>query len=1641
MPPPSTLDAEALGHAANTAARDKVKSTSPYWTQLRDRALAIAPAMEPRDCALLLNAFSRVRLSDQQLFDTVAPVIEAKLVYFTSVHLAMVFSAYAKTGVKIQESFLNALSHEIAARVHEFHSPVEICMLLNAMTKLGVVNLDMFTRWSKHVQSRMSQEPFHVRDLSVIASALARVIKYHTVMEGGGGGNETIPTEESSLSPLISTMDLIAGRALATLGEATPMELARLVLAFTGDSGGAVKPPRQLLEASLECARDKLMFMAPAELVNVAFAFGQVRESLTAASDIALLDSSIFERLRFSAVSSAPLFLASEVAGLLQVYSRWRIPFGHSDLAVMVSRLITTAEKCEADVASPKSVMESLGKLLNVYSELIVESMSTLDIASIAKFVEAMANTAHVDRKVMEALARTLMSSPAKVVELGRSKRTCHLLIESFLAHGFDPEDDLMLMLKEQRENRSTVLLLFNLMRVFVALFWATASSALLSGMGLMGCSNTRSNFKPVPPGGSTASPTGPQTTGAVRPTGGPFTCDTSSPTITGTYSGNFQGRSSQERITLQFDSQAKKINSMTGFFDGEQFSYSNIYYEFVAGQSWFSLRTFSGTADLLKLFKLNNMDQVRITITRACLPSDIAFGDTAIDQQQHSSSSGPLPELEGITVMQLRRFAQCMQIEKLELQNEFDLCREKYEGDVGRLLEKVRSQEVLLASVRTAASSSGREVERLTAENSKLTERCQVLEGEVRSVKATNEEMSTEVKTVQDLQSRLEHLTERCRELEEECDSLRSARHHHQLPADRPKPPPEPSSSSRTTEVEERTLPCSAIGGAAVASSGDIEELVGLLEKSTSEVERLQDQVALWRRRGEEAEDELEKLKASIDKQQQEQEENYIDDELSHPSFTTSTTPESTGIFAPASSSSEVAVNASSSLRGSMDSHTAERAENELLHFLLEGAVSSQEIEAIREEFLATGGGQRKWPASRQKEIERLQGALELAKKSGEALRKKVEQLEMDLAAERAGRGPKGRLGIWTGEGVTTATVGGGMVKTTPRKEDTDDEGTVCSTEDVSILRREIWRLKQEAVESAKCATNRLRSAREQLSSREVELARAQRAEEMAEKKIHEIEKELRGAQERLRDEIAANERLETKLKLMVAQLSLARSEVSGLRDEVLLELEWKGMELADTEGLLMKMEEQTAGLAEDTERFLLEYTKVCLSEERERMISNDLHAHLLRLIENAASEGKEDPHQRSICIEQTIQVDSLDSIHKVAVLDPPREPRREKPLCQQQDVVVFQSQSKLSVADSIDFGSEQMAGLTEYVEKLSAKYALACLNEERERMLSNDLYGCLIRAEERQRGLQQTAREVMVKTEELMRKEGVVRERRELMREDREGQLQRLLDALVDMQATREIEERITVQLGKKMVAVGTQTVRVATWNSMVQASPRTNECSIQTVVDKTSVECQTMGKGKGKSISRLTQTTTSAAEAAGGVHPVDVEHEAAIREEAIREIKAHMEEQVRVTRCNGQVRLRAREESHRAEVERLAREHQRMTAELERRHAEDLRVQRLRLERQWQVRRSMAEASLRNKEESERRVEPPPTSRRRVMPPPIRVDEGEVFSFVSSAVEQQLYDDDRPSPDAIRRASASRVVESVRSGRRRVVERALK
>ncbi|KAF4662273.1 hypothetical protein FOZ61_002604 [Perkinsus olseni] len=127
---------------------------------------------------------------------------------------------------------------------------------------------------------------------------------------------------------------------------------------------------------------------------------------------------------------------------------------------------------------------------------------------------------------------------------------------------------------------------------------------------------------------GSSSGSSSPTTRTTPTPDNTPYTCDAATPAVVGTYRGSFEGSSTQG-VSLQF-AQPKKIGVMAGSYDSSSFSYSNIYYEFVSGQSWFSLRPFDDSNELLSLFNLQSMDQVRVYINHQCQPIRIDFGSTA---------------------------------------------------------------------------------------------------------------------------------------------------------------------------------------------------------------------------------------------------------------------------------------------------------------------------------------------------------------------------------------------------------------------------------------------------------------------------------------------------------------------------------------------------------------------------------------------------------------------------------------------------------------------------------------------------------------------------------------------------------------------------------------------------------------------------------------------------------------------------------------------------------------------------------------------------------------------------------------------------------------------------------------------------
>eukprot|EP00916_Digyalum_oweni_P002403 GHVL01004427.1.p1 GENE.GHVL01004427.1~~GHVL01004427.1.p1 ORF type:complete len:532 (+),score=46.54 GHVL01004427.1:41-1636(+) len=319
IPSPKYMDSAALGDSANLAARENVDNNE-FWENMIARAKDLLVRMEPKDIALLLNALSRTGRKDVDLLKLFASVIAPKLMYYNSTQFAMILSAYAKAGV-VDSVLVHAFVDEIRARIHkfnEFKSPVELSMVMNALSRLGIYDADLYNQFSHHTQVRMTIDMFHVRDLSVIASAFARV-----------------PHKDQQL------FDQIADRAFNTIREATPQELARLIHSFA--KVGQNNPP--LFEQCVSLALEKLVFMSPPELAITAFSFGQIWEVLPAGS-LPILDE-VFDGIQKSIVSSLTSAEPKDLMSIMKSFARWNILLRPNDLFCIIDRCYVLRDKFE----------------------------------------------------------------------------------------------------------------------------------------------------------------------------------------------------------------------------------------------------------------------------------------------------------------------------------------------------------------------------------------------------------------------------------------------------------------------------------------------------------------------------------------------------------------------------------------------------------------------------------------------------------------------------------------------------------------------------------------------------------------------------------------------------------------------------------------------------------------------------------------------------------------------------------------------------------------------------------------------------------------------------------------------------------------------------------------------------------------------------------------------------------------------------------------------------------------------------------------------------------------------------------------------------------------------------------------------
>ncbi|CAK9027394.1 unnamed protein product [Durusdinium trenchii] len=197
------------------------------------------------------------------------------------------------------------------ARLMEFHSPMELTMIINAASKLRISDEELYHRFVAHDMTCMGTEAFHVRDISVIVTALARVNCVDA-----------------------KTMSRFCDGVVPTLPEATPLELARLMYACMSVSCHA----HDLFTACVLHNREKASSMDPTALSNAAYAFGQCFE-VAEVSHLRYLQK-IFRHLRLASVASLPLFLPREIVGLLKTYARWQITFDCGQLCKVADRML-----------------------------------------------------------------------------------------------------------------------------------------------------------------------------------------------------------------------------------------------------------------------------------------------------------------------------------------------------------------------------------------------------------------------------------------------------------------------------------------------------------------------------------------------------------------------------------------------------------------------------------------------------------------------------------------------------------------------------------------------------------------------------------------------------------------------------------------------------------------------------------------------------------------------------------------------------------------------------------------------------------------------------------------------------------------------------------------------------------------------------------------------------------------------------------------------------------------------------------------------------------------------------------------------------------------------------------------------------
>lgn len=429
---PAELDGDGLGRAISAAAREGVKDAE-WWEGISARAAELAPALALHEAIIALNGMARARQLYPPFLEAVVPRISAQLVYLTTAHLAMFASVLAKANYHDQ-LVIQALVAELKERVSEFHG-MESTMVMNALSKLEVHDMELYSMFLEHIQATMGQENYHVRDLSVIAEALARV-GY---------------AEDKSM---VRLMDC----ALESLFQAKMPELARLMHACicVGNS------EHRLFAGIVEQTRNQIFTVDPPGLSAAAYSFGQCFEVATEAHARHLW--SIFREIRTAFVVSLPLFLPREISSLIRTYARWQLTFDCDQLRQVAERLRDTSAAFASDICvatayavgqlAQRNLMSCSSQHWNVVTEAasailapvwIAGMKGRLNLSTLLRALEASVSLRVADPRIKAATAAVVVRSRSSLDASTRAS-----LIEVLHLLGVSSNDDLVILLSDE---------------------------------------------------------------------------------------------------------------------------------------------------------------------------------------------------------------------------------------------------------------------------------------------------------------------------------------------------------------------------------------------------------------------------------------------------------------------------------------------------------------------------------------------------------------------------------------------------------------------------------------------------------------------------------------------------------------------------------------------------------------------------------------------------------------------------------------------------------------------------------------------------------------------------------------------------------------------------------------------------------------------------------------------------------------------------------------------------------------------------------------------------------------------------------------------------------------------------------------